>query len=137
MIDYCLMDNHFHLLLQLRHPDRLSALIAGLLVAYRHHDRRRYGLVGHRFQRRFKNPAVEAEGRRKGVGSRFEINNIAQRTGAGDQAGITASHPSLCSEPARQLILGVRPSRGVRRSLCWHWQQTTRKGRMRKEEEMQ
>jgi putative transposase len=35
--------------------------MAGLLVAYWHHYRRRYGLVGHLFQGRFKSPAVEAD----------------------------------------------------------------------------
>ncbi len=55
------MDNHFHLLLQLPDPRQLSALAAGLLVAYWHHYRRRYGLVGHLFQNRFKSPAVEAD----------------------------------------------------------------------------
>jgi REP element-mobilizing transposase RayT len=58
---YCLMGNHFHLLLQLPDPRGLSRLMAGLLVAYWHHYRRRYGLVGHLFQGRFKSPAVEAD----------------------------------------------------------------------------
>ncbi len=58
---YCLMDNHFHLLLQLAQADRLSRVVAGLLVSYWHPYRRRYGLVGHLFQGRFKSPAVEAE----------------------------------------------------------------------------
>jgi putative transposase len=58
---YCLMNNHFHLLFQLPEARDLSRLLAGLLVAYWHHYRRRYGLVGHLFQGRFKSPAVEAE----------------------------------------------------------------------------
>jgi putative transposase len=58
---YCLMDNHFHLLVQLPEPRRLSALMAGLLVAYWHHYRRRYALVGHLFQGRFKSTAIEAD----------------------------------------------------------------------------
>src|SRR5262245_52826826 len=58
---YCLLDNHFHLLLQLPQPGALSRLVAGLLVAYWHHYRRRYGLVGHLFQGRFKSPAVDAD----------------------------------------------------------------------------
>jgi len=58
---YCLMGNHFHLLLDLPDPRRLSGMMAGLLVAYWHHYRRRHGLVGHLFQGRFKSPAIEAE----------------------------------------------------------------------------
>ena len=58
---YCLMDNHFHLLLQLPDARVLSPLLAGLLVAYWHYYRRRYKLVGHLFQGRCKTPAVELE----------------------------------------------------------------------------
>jgi putative transposase len=58
---YCLMGNHFHLLLRLADPRRLSREMAGLMVAYWHHYRRRYALVGHLFQGRFKSPAVEAD----------------------------------------------------------------------------
>jgi len=58
---YCLMDNHFHLLTQLPDARRLSALLAGMLVSYWHHYRRRYQLVGHLFQGRSKTPAVEVE----------------------------------------------------------------------------
>jgi putative transposase len=56
---FCLMDNHFHLLLRLDTPGRLSALLAGLLRAYIHHCHRRHGFVGHLFQGRFKSPAIQ------------------------------------------------------------------------------
>src|SRR5713226_1003116 len=58
---YCLMSNHVRLLVQVPEPRLLSRMVAGLLVAYWHHYRRRYGLVGHLFQGRFKSPAVEAD----------------------------------------------------------------------------
>jgi putative transposase len=58
---YCLMGNHFHLLLRLPQPRALSLLGAGLLRAYVHHANRRHGFVGHLFQGRFKSPAVEAD----------------------------------------------------------------------------
>jgi putative transposase len=58
---YCLLSNHFHLLLQLPDAKVLSSLLAGLMVAYWHHYRRRYQLVGHLFQGRCKPPAVEAD----------------------------------------------------------------------------
>ena len=37
LFHYCLMDHHFHLVVQLPDARRLSALLAGLLVAYWHH----------------------------------------------------------------------------------------------------
>ena len=58
---YCLMTNHFHLLLRLEDGRRLSGLMAGLLRSYVHYFNRRHGFVGHLWQGRFKSPAVEAE----------------------------------------------------------------------------
>jgi hypothetical protein len=37
------------------------------------------------------------------------MNNIAERTDAVDRAGITAFRGSMSTQPARQVILGVRP----------------------------
>jgi putative transposase len=73
---YCLMQNHFHLLLQLPEPRRLSRCMAGLLVAYWHHYRRRYGLVGHLFQGRFKSPAIEADSYLLSCGRYIERNPL-------------------------------------------------------------
>jgi REP element-mobilizing transposase RayT len=74
---YCLMDNHFHLLLQLPRPQGLSALLAGLQVAYWHHYRRRYDLVGHLFQGRCKTSAVETDGYLLSYGRYIERNPLA------------------------------------------------------------
>jgi putative transposase len=56
---YCLMSNHFHLLLRVAAARELSPLMAGLLRAYVHHCHRRRGFVGHKWQGRFKSPAVQ------------------------------------------------------------------------------
>src|SRR5205809_4548627 len=74
---YCLMSNHFHLLLQLPDPRRLSALGAGLLRAYVHYFNRRYGFVGHLWQARFKSPAVEVEAYFLSCGRYIERNPLA------------------------------------------------------------
>jgi putative transposase len=73
---YCLMDNHFHLLLQLAQPRRLSALMAGLLRAYTHHFHRRHGFVGRLWQGRFKSPAIETEGYLLSCGRYVERNPL-------------------------------------------------------------
>jgi REP element-mobilizing transposase RayT len=59
---YCLMSNHFHLLLWLPQPQRLSSFMAGLLRSYVHFYHRRHGFVGHLWQGRFKSPVVQREG---------------------------------------------------------------------------
>jgi putative transposase len=74
---YCLMSNHFHLLLQLPEARALSPLLAGLQVAYWHHYRRRYQLVGHLFQGRCKTPAVEADAYLRSCGRYIERNPLA------------------------------------------------------------
>jgi putative transposase len=41
---YCLMTNHFHLLVHLQQASHVSRLMAGLLRSYVHHWHRRFGL---------------------------------------------------------------------------------------------
>ena len=57
---YCLMTNHFHVLVQLDRPADLSKCLAGILRAYVHHFNRRYGFVGHLWQGRFKSRSSNA-----------------------------------------------------------------------------
>jgi putative transposase len=61
LLHYCLMGNHFHLLVQCQQPKELSPYMAGLLRSYVHYYHRRYGFVGHLWQGRFKSPAVAVE----------------------------------------------------------------------------
>jgi putative transposase len=73
---YCLMTNHFHLLVQLEDPQHVSPLMAGLLRAYVHHCHRRHGFVGHRFQGRFKSPAIQCEAYLLSCGRYIERNPV-------------------------------------------------------------
>jgi putative transposase len=61
LFHYCLMSNHFHLLLQMDDPRLLSRVMAGLAIAYGHHYHRRHNYVGHLWQGRFKSPAIERD----------------------------------------------------------------------------
>src|SRR4051794_31208989 len=56
---YCLMDNHFHLLMRPQVPGELPAAMAGLLRSYVHYYHKRYTFAGHLWQGRFKSPAVQ------------------------------------------------------------------------------
>jgi len=73
---YCLMTNHFHLLLQLDNPRRLSALMAGLLLAYTLYCNRRHGFVGHLWQGRFKSPLIQRESYWLSCGRYIERNPL-------------------------------------------------------------
>jgi putative transposase len=58
---YCLMSNHFHLLVHCDRGPDLSTWMAGLLRAYVHYFHRRTGFVGHLWQGRLRSPAVGVE----------------------------------------------------------------------------
>jgi|SRR5579864_5366138 len=57
---WCLMPNHFHLLLQTLKAN-LSELMGRLLTGYARYFNRRYRLVGHLFQNRYKSILCERE----------------------------------------------------------------------------
>jgi putative transposase len=76
LFHYCLMSNHFHLLLQLDNPRQLSSLMAGLLLAYVRHFNRRHGFVGHLWQGRFKSPLVQRDSYWLSCGRYIERNPV-------------------------------------------------------------
>jgi putative transposase len=73
---YCVLSNHFHLLVQLDDPRRLSSLMAGLLLAYVRYFHQRYGFVGHLWQGRYKSPVVGREGYWLSCGRYIERNPV-------------------------------------------------------------
>jgi REP element-mobilizing transposase RayT len=58
---FCLMDNHYHLLIETRNPN-LSAGMRQLNGVYTQRYNRRHGRVGHVFQGRFKAIVVDRDG---------------------------------------------------------------------------
>jgi putative transposase len=56
---YCLMPNHFHLLLAPEPGVSISRVLQSLTVAHTWHYHRRRGAVGHVWQGRFKSPVVQ------------------------------------------------------------------------------
>ena len=74
---YCLMDNHFHLVVRPHMPRDLPTLMAGLLRSYVHYYHKRYGFVGHLWQGRFKSPAVQVDAYLNSCGRYVERNPIA------------------------------------------------------------
>lgn len=60
ILAYCLMGNHYHLVLQTRQPN-LSRVMRHLNGVYTQLFNRRHGLVGHLFQGRFKAILVDTD----------------------------------------------------------------------------
>ena len=58
---YCLMGNHFHLVLQPQDGQSISRILQSLTVAHTWHFHRRRGGSGHVWQGRFKSPVVAAD----------------------------------------------------------------------------
>ena len=98
----------------------MSALLAGLLVAYWHHYRRRYGLVGHLFQGHSKTPAIETDSYLLSCGRYIERNPLVaglvrwpwdyawsscRAYALGEANGLLAENPwyqELAAEPVRR-----------------------------------
>jgi len=59
LFGYCLMTNHFHLLLQPDDGVSISRVLQSLTVAHTWHYHRAHGSVGHVWQGRFKSPVVQ------------------------------------------------------------------------------
>ncbi len=58
---YCLMSNHFHLLLRTEPGVSISRVLQSLTIAHTWRYHKRHGSVGHVWQGRFKSPAVESD----------------------------------------------------------------------------
>lgn len=62
LFGYCLMTNHFHLLLRPERGQSISRVLQSLTVAHTWRHRKRHESVGHVWQGRFKSPVVQDDG---------------------------------------------------------------------------
>ncbi|ODS31825.1 MAG: hypothetical protein SCARUB_03037 [Candidatus Scalindua rubra] len=58
---WVLMPNHYHLLLELDEPRKLSSIMAGIGRSYVHYHHKTYQSAGHLWQDRFKSQPVDKE----------------------------------------------------------------------------
>src|SRR5262245_18511729 len=58
---YCLMPNHFHLVLAPHPGQKISRILQSLTVAHTWHVHRRHRSSGHVWQGRFKSPVIQAD----------------------------------------------------------------------------
>jgi REP-associated tyrosine transposase len=73
---YCLMTNHFHLLLAPENGVSISRVLQSLAVAHTWHYHRGRGTVGHVWQGRFKSPVVQDDDRALVVLRYIEANPL-------------------------------------------------------------
>jgi putative transposase len=58
---YCLMPNHFHLVLQPEDGQNISRILQSLTVAHTWHIHKQFHTVGHVWQGRFKSPIIQGD----------------------------------------------------------------------------
>lgn len=73
---WVLMSNHYHLLVEIEEPQRLSKLMAGLSRSYTHYYHRTYGTCGYLWQGRFKMQPVQQERYLRACGRYIERNPV-------------------------------------------------------------
>jgi putative transposase len=61
LLAWCIMPNHFHLLLWPLHDGELGRWMHWLLTTHVQHHRRKYGTVGRIWQGRFKSPPIQQD----------------------------------------------------------------------------
>jgi putative transposase len=81
---YCLMSNHFHLLLRPEPGQSVSRILQSLTVAHTWRYHRRHRTVGHVWQGRFKSPVIQDDGHLLVVLRYIEANPV--RAGMVSQA---------------------------------------------------
>jgi len=61
LLCYCLMDNHFHLLLYQRQGGAMSQLMRGIMTSYSMYFNKKYGLSGALFESRYKASRISSD----------------------------------------------------------------------------
>ena len=61
LLGYCLMPNHFHLLVRPEAGQSISRILQSLTVAHTAHFHRRHHSTGHVWQGRFKSPVIQED----------------------------------------------------------------------------
>ena len=73
---WCLIPNHYHMLVELLEPTALSKMVGGWQHVYAVRYHQRYGTAGRFFQGRFKSQAIEREKYLLACGRYVELNPV-------------------------------------------------------------
>jgi putative transposase len=79
LFHYCLMTNHFHLLLQIEKASDLGKIMHEVQLKYARYFKKRHGSVGHVFQERFRSPRIPKESHYLECGRYIERNPLKAR----------------------------------------------------------
>jgi len=96
---WVIMQNHFHLLLEMEYPERLSRMMAGFARAYTHYYHGKFKTAGYLWQGRFKAQAVQKDEYMIACGRYIERNPV--------KAGIVKQAHEYPHSSAQFYCLGV------------------------------
>ena len=74
---FCLMSNHFHLLIEQCSDISISRLISQTCTSFAMYINKKYGRVGHVFQERFKSVVIETDSQLMWVSSYIHMNPVS------------------------------------------------------------
>ncbi len=73
---WVLMPNHYHLLLEIGLPEKISSIMSGLARSYVYHHHKKYQTSGHLWQGRFKSQPIQKEMYMLSCGRYIERNPV-------------------------------------------------------------
>ena len=97
---YCLMTNHFHILLKIKEACDLPMFMHSIQLAYARYFKKKYKFLGHLFQQRFKGPRISEESYYLQCGRYIERNPL--------KANMVQSPEDYAYSSARFYVLGKR-----------------------------
>jgi len=80
LVSFCLMPNHFHLLMYLQTTTGITQLLRNVTASYSVYFNKRHGRVGHLFQERFKASMIDNEGYLDHISRYIHLNPMSFRT---------------------------------------------------------
>lgn len=110
---YCLMSNHFHLLLRVKQARDLANLMHAVQLRYAIHYAKKYEFVGHVFQERYRSPRISQESYYLQCGRYIERNPV--------RAGIAARAEDYAYSSAPSYTFGCRDDLVTPNSIIKRW----------------
>lgn len=104
---FCLMPNHYHLLLESTKEGGLTEAMAGLAISYSKYFSRKYQTVGHFWQGRFKSSLVDREEYFLWCGLYIELNPLRAGLVKAPQEWRWSSYSFYAQGKAEPLIEGL------------------------------
>lgn len=80
LVSFCLMPNHFHMLLYLHDPKAITRLLRSVISSYTVYFNKRHGRVGHLFQDRFKAIEIDNENYLSHISRYIHLNPVSYKT---------------------------------------------------------